>query len=252
MNTDDSTDATPYTGPDHGFGDDNAIADEIMNRDWYDDTPSTHDMSRMGARAFALPTTVEALSPEMAAPILKQFVGLTPAQRAQHEPRLVADALRAAARDARILTGVGADATPLAKAQVNLAYREQELERRIADWNGQLGEVTGARAMTDPTTGQTVMQPIYRLSGEGRDVAAKQVVELTRQLAVLKGPEGYRELGDALKASVAQEKERRQQRADLIEVQRRAQHSIREDDLNARAAIHAKHLRGKNNYSASM
>lgn len=235
--------ATPYTGPDHGFGDDNAIAAEIISRDWYDDAPSPHDTTRMGTRDIPMPTTVDALSPEMAAPILKQLAGLPPERREQREAELVAAALRDAARDARILTGAGSHATPFVKAQVNIAYRERELERRIADWNSQLDEVVGARLATDPTTGEAKPTPVHRLTGEARDIAKGQVAELTRQLSVLKGPGGDRELKEAMLETIALENELREQREDLVEADRRFKFNVREERINRRAELMAKNHR---------
>lgn len=252
MTDDTPTPAPEYTGEDHGFGEDNAIADQIKSMDWYADNPSAHNTSRMGWSKWELPTSVESLSPEMAAPINKRLAGLTPEQRAEREPALVREALVEASKDARILTGLGDGATPFAKAQVSLAYREQELARRIADWQSQLEEVTGNKAVTDPTTGQQTMQPVYRLTGEGRHKATLQVQELTRQLAVLKGPEGDRELEEALRESVEQVKGRRDQRAKLDEIERRTQEQMREDEINAAVAVQVKHRRGSNNYSASL
>jgi hypothetical protein len=268
MPTDDSTDATPYTGPDYGLGDDNALAHEIAQRDWRSE-PRTHNTERTGwnRAAPADPTatsssglrreapstvTVSALSPEMAAPIIKQLSGMTPEQRAVREPELVMQAVRAASDEARILTGLGSGATPLAKAKVNIAYREREFERRIDSWAQKLNEKTGSRAVIDPETGKAVidpatgepkMDPIYAMSDGQRAAGQAEMNELIRLLAVLRGPEGDRELDEALKATVALEKERRQQRPDLIEVERRAQEIVRNEDLDRRAAVRAKSLR---------
>lgn len=250
--TTDNPAGADYTGPDHGFGEDNAIADQILNMDWYADNPSACKLSRPFSRELTLPTTVEALSPEMAAPILKQLAGLTPEQRVPREAQLVGDALRAAGRDARILTGLGDDATPFAKAQVNIAYREQELERRRADWQGQLNEVIDAKLVTDPTTGQQTMEPVYRLTGEGRYIATQQVQALTSELAILQGHQADAELKAAMLESIAQAKERAQKVADAAEVERRARETIRNEEIDARAALRAKHLRSTNNYTANL
>jgi hypothetical protein len=246
------TDApAPYAGPDYGMGEDNAHAHEIAQRDWRD-APRTHNTERMGWRGTMTPPTVAALSPEMAAPIRQQLAGMGPEQRAQREPELVMAAVRAASEDARILLGVGQFATPMQKAQVNIAYREREFERRIAAWEERLGEKTGARVVTDPATGAAVidpatgepkMDPIYRLTGDARTSGHAELMELCRQLAVLQGPESERELEQALRETIKLEKERDQQRADLEEVERVAQNMVREDDINRRAALRAKSLR---------
>ena len=47
MPTDDATDATPYTGPDYGMGDDNALAHEVSQHDWRNE-PRTHNLQRTG------------------------------------------------------------------------------------------------------------------------------------------------------------------------------------------------------------
>ena len=252
MNTPDDSAGADYTGPDHGFGDDNALADEILQQDWYADNPSAHDTSRMGARRWELPTTVDGLTPDMREPILKQLIGVKPEQRAHLETQLVRKAIEERSKDVRILTGLGDGATPLAKAQVNIAYRARELARRISATQSELDEVTGSKAVTDHSTGQTVMQPLYRLTGELRYKATEEVNRLKGELSVLNGPEGDKELEQALRESVDQVKDQRQAAADLVEIDRRARESIREDELNARAELHAKHLRAKSNYSASL
>lgn len=249
MNTPD-TGAADSTVPDHGLGDDNALAHEISQRDWRDE-PRTHNTTRMGWRSSSADITVAALSPEMAAPIQQQLAGLSPEQRAQREPELVMQAVKKASEDARILTGLGAGATPLAKTQVNIAYRERELERRIDGWSKRLHEVSGFRAVTDPETGKPVidpatgqpkMDPIYAMPDGARAAGNAEMQELVRQLSVLRGPEGERELEQALRETVKLEKERREQKEDLAEVDRRAREIAREKSINARAEARARFL----------
>lgn len=252
MSNNSSTPTSEPAGPAHDFGEDNDLAAEIAQQDWYDDSTSPHNTERMGAREWSAPTSVEGLSPEMRAPIIKQLAGLTPEQREQREPQLIREALEANSRHVRVLTGLGANATPYAKAMVNLSARIWAAEDRIADWQGKLDEVTGTRSVTDPATGQAVMQPVYRLSPEARHKAQEQVTLLKAELSALKGGAGDRELKEAMTETIAQVKERRQQAADLAEVDRRARESLREEELNARAALHAKHLRSTSNYSASL
>lgn len=252
MTTPEDSTAADYSGPDHGFGDDNALADEIMQQDWYADNPSPHNLSRMGLREWDLPITVEGLAPAMREPILKQLVGLTPEQRAQREPQLIRAAIEEHSKDTRILTGLGDGATPLAKAQVSIAYREQELVRRLDALNERLAAVRGANAVTDPATGQTTMVPIPAYSAEQRHIAAVEITKLAGELGVLRGSGGQRELDEALAETIEQVKEQQQQAADLAEVDRRAREAIRDEQISARAAVRAKHLRGSSNYSASL
>ena len=173
--TNDTPNEIPYAGPDYGMGDDNALAHEVSQRDWRNE-PRTHNLQRTGwarpvctvvdagqaegLRPEATPAlTASALSPETAAPIIRQLAGLTPEQRAKREPELVMQTLRAASDKARIMTGLGSNATPLAKAQINIAYREREFERRIDSWAQKLYEQVGARAVIDPETGKAVIDP---------------------------------------------------------------------------------------------
>lgn len=243
--------ATSYTGPDYGLGDDNALAHDIRQRDWRNE-PRTHNLSRMALRKAPEAPTLAALSPEMAAPVREQLARMPADQRAAKEPELVLQAVRKASEDARILTGLGAGATPLAKAQVNIAYRERELERRIDGWSQRLNEVKGYQAVIDPDTGKPVidpatgqpkMDPTYIMTTGAREAGTAEMQRLVQQLAVLRGPEGDRELERALAESVKLEKERRQQREDLEEVDRRAAAMVREDDINRRAEAKARNLR---------
>lgn len=257
--------AAPYTGPDHGFGDDNGLAAEIKQRDWRD-APRTHNLTRTAwtgspiaelhpsglAREARKPVSVKALSPEMAAPVERQLAGLTPEQRAQREPELVMQVLRKASEDARILTGVGKNASPLDKARVNLAYREQDLERRIDGWGKRLNEQVGSRAVfdretgkpvIDPATGQPKMVPIYAMSDGARAAGMAEMTELLRQLRLLQGPEGDRELDEALKETIALEKSTREQVEEHQEAVRRASVINREARINAKAEAFARNTR---------
>ena len=252
MTTNNGTPAAPdYSGPDYGMGDDNALAHEISSRDWRD-APRTHNLERMGWRGEAPALTISALPPHLAAPIQQQLAGLAPDQRAAREPAMVADAVRAAAEDSRITIGVGADATPLAKAQVNLAYRDRELERRIANWKIRLDEKTGYQPVIDratgdivrdPVTGEPKLAPIYAMSAGAREAGHAEMMELVRRLAVLRGPEGDRELDAALAETVALEKELREQVEDLNEIHRRGRELARDEVINRRAAAHARSIR---------
>lgn len=260
MSTPDETPTADYNGPDYDLGDDNALAHEIAESDWRD-APRTHIDTNEKFRRPITVRSLDALSPEMAAPYRAQLVGLTPEARAELEPKLAMQALQTASDEARILIGVGSQASPLDKARVNIAYRERELELRIDRLAADINAQTGARAVydratglavIDPATGLPKMEPIYALSQGLRDVNTTEMMELVRQLSVLRGPGGNKELDEALKESVAVVKERRQQADDLVEIDRRARETIREEELATRAASRAKHLRGKSNYSASL
>lgn len=252
--------ATPYNGPDYGLGDDNAIAHEIASTDWRD-APRTHiDTNEKFRRSIPI-RSLDALAPEMAEPYRVQLVGLTPEQRADLEPKLARQALQAASDEARIMIGVGGQASPLDKTRVEIANEERLLARRIDQLGAEISEQTGTRAVydretglavIDPGTGLPKMEPTYALSKGLRDVKSGEMMELVRQLSVLRGPGGEKALDAALKESVALAKDRRQQRADLDEVDRRAREMIRDEELASRAAIKAKHLRGKSNYGGSL
>ena len=250
----------PYNGPDYDLGDDNPLAHEIASSDWRD-APRTHiDTNEKFRRPFAAPT-LDALPPNIAAPYRAQLAGLTPEARAEREPKLALEALQAASDEARLMIGVGSQATPLDKARVSIANEERQLTRRIDRLAAEINEQTGSRAVydretgmavIDPATGLPKMEPIYALSKGLRDVKAGEMMEFVRQLSVLRGPGGDKALDAALKESVTLAKARQQQRADLDEIDRRARETIRNEELDARAAVRAKHLRGKSNYSASL
>lgn len=251
---------TPYTGPDYDLGEDNALAHEIASSDWRD-APRTHiDTNEKFRRPLQI-RSLDALSPEMAAPYRAKLVGLSPEQRADLEPKIALQALQAASDEARIMIGVGSQASPLDKARVSIANQERLLSRRIDQLAAEINEQTGTRAVydrdtgmavIDPATGLPKMEPVYARSKGIRDVSTNEMMELVRQLSVLRGPGGEKELDAALKESVAAVKDREQQRADHDEVDRRARETIREEQLASRAATRAKHLRGTSNYSASL
>ncbi|PZQ23893.1 MAG: hypothetical protein DI569_02665 [Sphingopyxis macrogoltabida] len=250
----------------HGFGDSRFTLADVYRQNA---AKVSNDVPRLAvprnhAEKFRRPVTIktlDALSPEMAAPYREQLVGLSPEARAELEPKLALQALQAASTEARIMIGVGSQASPLDKARVSIANQERQFERRVDQLAAEINEQTGTRAVydrvtglavIDPATGLPKMEPIYALSKGIRDAKAAEMMGIVRQLSVLRGPGGDKELDAALKESVQLAKSRAQDRADLDEIERRARETIREEQIAARVDAKAKHLRAKSNYSGSL
>jgi len=245
MSTDDSTDATTYTGPDHGFGDDNALAAEILSFDHLRDTNGSAAESRQVLSRTEFKPTVSALAPEMRQPIIAQLGGLTGAAREQREAELVTTAISNLALDARVRQGpgVGANAYQVEMfAQANQLRQLDEEQRRIV---AQLNEFDGFKTgAVDPTTGEPTPEKNYRMQGDLRKALEIRLGEIAQHAAHLEGAEGDRRMRKALAKAVDDVKKSRDQYAIMEEAKARAAHNAREDRINQLAAGFGKSLIG--------
>jgi hypothetical protein len=126
--TPDNTSA-PYSGPDHGFGDDNALAAEILSFDHLQDTSGSAAVSRQALSNATFKPTVSALAPAMRQAITSQLVGLTGAAREAREAELVTNAVSNLALDARVRQGPGVGANAYQVEMFQQANQLRELDQ---------------------------------------------------------------------------------------------------------------------------
>lgn len=240
----DTTD-TPaeYTGPDYGFGDDNALAHEIASFDPLADTAGPFDLSRM-AQSNSSPTpSLDALPPAMQAPIIAELGSLSGERRAEREAELVYEALWQNSLDLRVAAGPGRDADPFQRTFFDLHNRLRLIDQEETRLKAELDVVNGYRTVYHPETGEPSAVPIMSLSGGNRVGAQNRLAELAQQRALIQGSEGRRESQEALAEAVAQRKSFLQHIDEREEAKRRSASQDREARINAMAETYSKSKR---------
>lgn len=227
----------PYTGPDYGLGDDNALAHEISSFDHLRDTSGPAGDSRQVMDRTEFKPTLSALSPDMRQPIAAQLVGLTGAAREKRESELVLAAMKERALDVRVHLGPGVGANAYQIEMFAQAKQLRALDREQTRILAELAEFDGYKAgAVDPTTGEPVAEKIYRYQGERRRALEIRLGEIAQSAHHLDGAEGDARLKAALKKAVDDVKKSRDQYAVLEEAKARAAHNAREDRINRLAA----------------
>jgi hypothetical protein len=236
---------TPYTGPDHGFGGDNALANEIVSFDRLADTNGSAAESKQVPSRSEYKPTLEALSPTMRQPIVAQLAGLTGPAREKREGELVLAAMQQRALEVRIHQGPGIGSNAYQDEMFAQARQLQELDREHQRIVAQLGEFDGFKTgAVDPTTGEAHAEKIYRYQGDRRRALENRLVQIATSAEHLEGAEGTRRMQKALARAVEDTKKSRDQYAILQEAKDRATHNAREAKINQLAEGFAKGLRG--------
>lgn len=241
MPTDDSTDATPYTGPDHGFGDDNALANEIASFDHLADTNGSAAASRQALSRTKFVPTVETLAPAMRPAIVQQLAGLSGEARSTREAQLVTQAMANLALDARVRQGPGAGANAYQIEMFEQANQLRQLDEEQQSITQKLAEFDGYKTgAIDPDTGQPTAEKIYRYQGDRRRALENRLGEIVQHAVYLEGSEGDRRMKAALQRAVADTKKAQDQYAIMQEAKERAAHNTREEQINKLADSFAK------------
>ncbi|OWQ98250.1 hypothetical protein [Sphingopyxis witflariensis] len=245
MSDNTSDNAAPYTGKDHGFGDDNALANEIISFDHLRDTSGSAAASRQVGSQTEFKPMLSSLSPEMRQPIVAQLGGLTGAARDAREGELVLAAMKQRALDVRVHQGPGVGANAYQVEMFAQARKLQELDREqqriFADLAQFDGFTTGA---IDPTTGEPTAEKRYRIQGERRRHLEDRLGMIAQEALHIEGDEGSRRMRKALEKAIDDTKKSRDQFAILQEAKARAVHNAREDKINHLAAGFVKGARG--------
>lgn len=202
----------------------------------------------------ALNLKIDSLPPEMRSEVHRQLElrpNMPPAERAQLESKLVAEAIRGKLDSVRAMTGVRSDAPPYHKEAAEIAGQVNDLRRKRDDLQAAVDEIAELKKGTDPVTGELVAVPTYRMSEGRRQAYRNQIVDLNRNIRLLVnadgsyGIEGAKRMREALAVSAAQLKRAEEVRADEAEAQRRADHKLREASIEARAEALAKMRTGR-------
>lgn len=236
---------TPYIGPDHGFGDDNALANEIVTFDHLADTNGSAAESRQVLSRTNFVPTVETLAPAMRPAIIEQLGGLAGEARAKRETELVTQAMASLALNARVMQGPGAGANAYQVEMFEQANRMRQLDEELKRISSQLADFDGYKTgAIDPTTGQPTAEKIYRYQGDRRLALELRLGEIAQVASHIEGAEGTRRLKLALEKAITDTKNSRDQIAVMQEARARAVHLAREERIDQLAAGFAKGLRG--------
>lgn len=237
--------ATPYSGPDYGLGDDNALAHEISSFNHLADTNGAAAESKLVLSRTEFKPTLSALAPAMRQPILAQLGGLTGPAREQRESELVIAAMKQRQLEVRVHQGPGVGANAYQVEMFAQAKQLQQLDREYQRIVGELGEFDGFKTGDiDPATGEPAAEKIYRYTGDRRRAMEQRLAAITQEVTHIEGGEGDRRLRKALEKAVADTKKSRDQVNILHEAKARAEHNAREDRINQLAAGFAKAHRG--------
>jgi hypothetical protein len=169
-----------------------------------------------------------------------KLANVTPGNRDLFEREFIREELEANSRKVRLMTGLGDDATETQRATLNIANRVRLLQNDIANAQGRLDE---PMVVNDPVTGQPVPLKTKRLQGDGRTALQHQINEWNRQIALLRGVEGDREIEEATRADIKRIREQEQSLADLAEARKRADANKREERIERMADTFARNSR---------
>lgn len=192
---------------------------------------------------------IDSLPPEMRSEVYRQLElrpNMPPAERAQLESKLVAEAVRGKLGSVRAMTGLRSDALPYFKEAAEIAGQVNDLRRKRDDLQAAVDEIAELKKGTDPVTGELVAVPVYRLSEQTRQGFRSQIADIDRNIGYLVNPDGsqgveaQRRMREALAKSAAQLQRAEQLRADEAEAQKRAAEKAREDRISQRAEQLAK------------
>lgn len=237
MTTPDDSAGADYTGPDHGFGDDNALAHEIVSFDKLHDTrgvATDDNVEYLGRMGFV--PKLSALAPDVQAGINEQLRGLTGDGRAKREEELVHRAIENLALDARVRQGPGAGANAYQVEMFEQANRLRLLETEANRIVSELAEVAGFKAgAVDPTTGEPKAEKVFRFDGDMRLQRELRLKAITQEAEHIQGAEGDRRLKAALGKALEQRKSAADELAIIEEAKSLAVKNLRDERVNGLA-----------------
>ena len=218
---------------------DQHIADRIVGMDPVNDVPGASNTTGILRNTKGL--TVAALPPEARKRVEAQLDGIPFDQRANRESDLVAAAMRPLLVMARASGAMGENATPYHREMATIEHEWRQAKRIADDCADQLAEVESYRTEFDPVTGEAKPVAVLAAQGERQSALLRELAVQQHKMRLLTdpegnfGPEGKNRMKVALYESVEAAKAVEAQRADRIEIERRAQHMEREHRLNQQA-----------------
>lgn len=220
---------------------DQQLADEIASFDPVYDTKGPTSFSG----SVKLPESIKAtgLPPHLRDPIMAQLVNVPESRRDAEEQRLVNAALYENSLGVRIVCGPGEGANAFQRAKFALTFEIEEAEREAIRLGNELAEIERWDNLADPTTGELKPVPVEKLQGERRRGVEMQRQQMLHKLDMLNGIEGERRLAKAKFEAVQEVKALRAQLDDDREARKRADEMLRDERIDARAKLYAKHNR---------
>jgi hypothetical protein len=212
---------------------DDDLHDQIVNFN-VADMPSNHEF--VGNVRMALPTKVAALAPQHRQAILDELLTYPASMREDKEAELVGRKVEELAMAARLRSGPGENATPFQKASWEIHREVTDLEAQSDAIMAQLAEVSHI----DPVTEERTFR--FPIGSPRRDALDAEFQRLGHAIELLKGSEGHQRLTKAKAETGNLIRQRMQEQADRVEVEKRAAAMVREADLNRRAASRAKFM----------
>ncbi len=216
-------------------------ADAIMATD-LNTVPTPHSIPEGWGTSLTMRST--GLPPEMRREVeekLAQLGDMTAEQRAAKDVEFTAQAIRSKRMSLRILTGVGADATPYHREQVAIAREVRELDAEFLQLSSELAHVLRHDTVVDPATGEATAVPVYAVTGERLRAYAARQDDISRRRRLLvnddgsMGYESEKRLRQALYDSSVARAKLQQQLEERAEVKQMAQQINRDRRIKEQA-----------------
>lgn len=233
-----------FTVPDYSITDpaDQAIADGIAGLDPYADISSSA-RGRGGFDVAALPG-LSALSPDLRAEVERDLGAMSPARRAEAEPAAIAQVLAKHGRGIRVLLGNGAGTNRWHDENLTIAREHHDL---TAEWSKITAQMTEVERYDVGADGNPVA--VNRMSASAQVRAAAQLRDIDYRLGLLvksdgsHGIEARMRLDKAMLEAVEASKSLAAQAEEHREAEKRADQLLREERINHKAELLAKHRR---------
>lgn len=145
-------------------------------------------------------------------------------------------------RELLIRGGAGQGATQTQRTMLEHANQVRQLDAEIGRIDADLSDVLRYETQIDGN-GQPVPVPVYAKQGDARTALEARKTELARQMALIAGVEGDRQLREANRADALAAREARERVAEFHEAERRAKQIAKEDRINKMAEAKAKFLK---------
>lgn len=221
------------------------IADRIRNIDPVDDLPGPGSVK--GSRPLP-DISINGLSPAMREEVKARLVGVPTADYAEAEKSAIQELLTERRVESRILSGVGGAATDYHREWVAISQDYRALAREYNLITQEMTRVSHYDTVVNEQ-GKAEAKPVYAMSEARQIGSAKYLADLSYRMGLLvkedgtHGVEAERRLQRALYDSVEQEKSNRARIEEHAEAKRRADDILREERINKRAEMFAKHKR---------
>lgn len=209
----------------------------VIGLDPFNDVPAPYQLPE--GRSFGT-LKLTALPEDLQVEVRQRLASVAPEKREALEAEFTADAIKRLRPQIRLKTGLSADATPYHREMMAIT---REFDEAANEFNRLSDELTAvARHITkfDPTTGEAIAVPVYKVTSERRRAIEAQMHSLHVRMQLLQtddgpGIEAVQRLKQAMFETVEARKEIQRQIDENAEAKRRAVDLNREDRINAQA-----------------